>query len=222
MLIDKIKSLFAPAKSVYVDASEDNTEDEFGLKKSVSKDIYIFSENSTGSRLPPLNAHLTTRVNILSLQVYQGKTTPSKYLKQCEDTQFVEFAIKYKNRVALLIQKLVRLVTEVAEAWNNTLMFSNEVIGFIIQQSSQFIVGSPFDADLVEPFCLSLYADTKIIDQVDKLHKFIGKLKYKRFRRDVGTRMASVFNMTVDTEEFANDLVSRFMALWIFALLDIN
>ena len=222
MMFDKIKGIFASAKSVHVDAPEDNTEDEFGLKKSVSKDIYNFTENSTGSRLPPLNAHLTTRVNILSLQVYQGKTTPSKYLKECKDVQFVEFAIKYKNRMVLLVQKLVRLVTEVAEAWNNTRMFSNEVIGFIIQQSNQFIVGSPFDADLVEPFCLSLYADTKIIDQVDKLHKFIGKLKYKRFRRDIGTRMVSVFNMTVDIEEFANDLVSRFMALWIFALLDLN
>ncbi|CCG21395.1 hypothetical protein CORT_0A10100 [Candida orthopsilosis Co 90-125] len=221
-MIAKIKDLFAPAKSVYFDAPEDSREDEFGLKKSVSQDLYVFSENATGSRLPPLNAHLTTRVNILSLQVYHGKTNPSKYLKQCEDVQFLEFAIKIKQRIVLSVQKLVRLVIEVAEAWNNTSMFSNEVIGFIIQQSNQFIVGSPFESELVEPFCLSLFADTKIIEQVEKLHKFINKSRFKKFRRDISTRMASVFNLTVDINEFANDLVSKFMALWMFALLDIN
>ncbi|KAI5949994.1 hypothetical protein KGF57_004504 [Candida theae] len=221
-MLGKIKGLFAPAQSVQVEASEEFGEDEFGLKKSVSKDIYIFSENSTGSRLPPVNAHLTTRVNILSLQVYRGKTNPSKYLKECENVQFIEFAIKVRHRINHSVQKLVRLVIEVAEAWSNTQMFSNEVIGFIIQQSNQFVVGSPFEAELVEPFCISLYADTKIIEQVEKLHKFIDKSKYKKFKRDVSTRMASVFNMAIDTDEFANDLVSKFVALWLFALLDID
>jgi len=221
-MIARLRNLFTPPQSVYFDAPEDYKEDEFGLKRTVSQDLDIFSNNATGTRLPPFNAHLTTRVNILALQVYYGKTNPSKYLKQCDDVQFIEFATKIRLRIVLLVQKLVRLVIEVAEAWNNTLMFSNEVIGFIIQQSNQFIVGSPFEIDLVEPFCLSLFADSKIIEQVEKLHKYISKPKFRKFRRDISTRVASVFNLMVDPGEFANDLVSRFMALWMFALLDIN
>ncbi|KAI5954107.1 hypothetical protein CANMA_004946 [Candida margitis] len=222
-MFGRLKNLFAPAQSVYFDAPEDNRKDEFGLQRSVSGDLYIFSENATGSRLPPLNAHLTTRVNILSLSVYYGKSNPSRYLKQCEDVQFVEFATKIRQRIVLSVQKLVRLVIEVAEAWNNTLMFSNEVIGFIMQQSMHFIVGSTYDSDLVESFCLSLFADPKITEQVEKLHKVINSSKFRKFRRDISTRMSSVFNLTVDTGDFfANDLVSKFMALWMFALLDIN
>ncbi|KAI5951303.1 hypothetical protein KGF54_004377 [Candida jiufengensis] len=182
--------------------------------------------NNYQKRLPKLNYNLKTRLNFLSMEIYNSSKTTQSFLHQNEDIvtlEFIAFTNKFKLKLYKSLNRLINEIIEISKIWYNSPMFGFEIIKLILQESSNFIVGCPYDPILVECFCFTLYCDYEILNLVVKLKDQLKRSKFKKFKNDICLNMLIVFNLNIKNgDEFANDFISKFITLWVYALLDVN
>ncbi|KAI5960190.1 uncharacterized protein KGF55_004913 [Candida pseudojiufengensis] len=225
----KLKSMnFLNNKIIDFDEAQEKAKD----KDELIQDIIDYKiptlplPNNYQKRLPKLNCYLKTRLNFLSMEIYNSSNTTNKFLNDHVeelDLDFVAFTNKFKIKLYKSIKFLVNSIIEISKIWYNSPMFSFEVIKIILEESSNFIVGNPFDPILIECFCFTLFSDYEILNLVKYLNYELKKSKFNKFKKDISLNMLIVFNLPVKNDfEFANSLISKFITLWVYALMDIN
>ncbi|CAK9435654.1 uncharacterized protein LODBEIA_P03810 [Lodderomyces beijingensis] len=220
-VVERLKLMAEVANEKFLTSSEPNRDN---LLATISIPKTTISQGyRMGSRLPRMNNDVNTRLKFLSLQVCPTFMTPKRYLKMQTDEGYIKFSESFVSDVAASVTRFVRNINDVAAVWTETKMFGNEILTFIMQESVNFIVGAPFVREALESLAMTLYAEDRIISQVKKLDGIIDKKRYKLFRKHISTTLLATYNIFIDPGEcFANDVISRFITLWVYALLDIN